>query len=274
MIKVENVSFKYKNSDYKVLNDLSFEINDGEIVAIVGENGSGKSTIGKLISGITKIKEGRIIIDNVDISKKNKSVQDKVGIVFQNPENQIIFNNIYDELSFSLKDLDKNEIEERIDTSLKQVNMYEFKNSDLYSLSLGQKQRIMIAEVLAKKSKYIIFDEPTTMIDSKGKEDIYKIIKNLKKEGYTIICITNLADEILLADRTLILSGGEIKHEIRKNELIEKSSLLEEFGIKMPTLLKILINLKECGIELNMQEFSVKEFVDILKGKIQDEKCN
>lgn len=270
MIKVENVSFKYKNSDYKVLNDLSFEINDGEIVAIVGENGSGKSTIGKLISGITKIREGRIIIDNVDISKKNKFVQDKVGIVFQNPENQIIFNNIYDELSFSLKDLDKNEIEERIDTSLKQVNMYEFKNSDLYSLSLGQKQRIMIAEVLAKKSKYIIFDEPTTMIDSKGKEDIYKIIKNLKKEGYTIICITNLADEILLADRTLILSDGKIVYEIEKKNLINSSEILNKYQIKEPTLLKVLTCLKQNGIILNLEEFSVEELVKAMKGIINE----
>lgn len=274
MIKVENVSFKYKGSNSKILDGLNFSVEDGEVIAIVGKNGCGKSTIGKLISGILKLKEGNIQIDNLSVSKDYKAVKDKIGIVFQNPENQIIFNSIYDELSFSLKGLDKSEIEERIDFALEQVQMAEFKKHDLYTLSMGQKQRMMIAEILAQKPKYIILDEPTTMIDTQGKEKIYEIISNLKKQGYTIICITNVADEILLADRTLILSGGEIKHEIRKNELIEKSSLLEEFGIKMPTLLKILINLKECGIELNMQEFSVKEFVDILKGKIQDEKCN
>lgn len=274
MIKVENVSFKYKGSNSKILDGLNFSVEDGEVIAIVGKNGCGKSTIGKLISGILKLKEGNIQIDNLSVSKDYKAVKDKIGIVFQNPENQIIFNSIYDELSFSLKGLDKSEIEERIDFALEQVQMAEFKKHDLYTLSMGQKQRMMIAEILAQKPKYIILDEPTTMIDTQGKEKIYEIISNLKKQGYTIICITNVADEILLADRTLILSAGKIKHEIRKNELIEKSSLLEEFGIKMPTLLKILINLKECGIELNMQEFSVKEFVDILKGKIQDEKCN
>ena len=223
MIKVENVSFKYKNSDSRVLDELNFSIREGEIVAIVGENGSGKSTIGRLISGITKLKEGNIIIDDFDISnaKNYKLIQEKVGIVFQNPENQIIFNNIYDELSFSLKNLEKNEIEKRIDSALEQVGMLKLKNHDLYSLSLGQKQRIMIAEVLAKKPKYIIFDEPTTMIDSEGKEKIYEIIKNLKKQGYTIICITNLADEILLADRTLILSDGKIAYEIEKKDLID-----------------------------------------------------
>ncbi len=272
MIKLENVSFKYKNTDKKILDNLNFEIKDGEIVAIVGQNGSGKSTIGKLISGILKLKHGNITIDESGI--KDKKIQDKIGIVFQNPENQIIFNNIYDELAFSLKGLEKSEIENRIDNSLKQVGMLEYKNNDLYSLSLGQKQRIMIAEVLAKKPKYIILDEPTTMIDSKGKETIYKIIKNLKNEGYTIICITNLADEILIADRTLILKNGKIAHEIKKEDLICKSHLLEESGIKEPILLEILNKLEENNIILDMKDFTINELISKLKGKIKNEKCN
>lgn len=270
MIKIENVTYKYKGSNNNVLNELNFSVEDGEIVAIIGKNGSGKSTIGRLIAGISKIKKGKIIIDNLDISesKNYNTLQEKIGIVFQNPENQIIFNSIYDELSFSLKGLEKSEIENRINNALKQVDMLEFKNQDLYTLSLGQKQRVMIAEVLAKNPKYIILDEPTTMIDSQGKEKIYEIIKSLKKQGYTIICITNLADEILLADRTLILSEGKIIHEIKQQELVEKAHILEEYGIKQPTLLKILTKLKENGIELNLKEFSIDELVNQLKGKI------
>ena len=263
MIKVENVSFKYKNSDNLILDNLNFEVNDGEIVAIVGENGSGKSTIGKLISGILKLKHGNILIDNYNI--KDKSIKDKMGIVFQNPETQIIFNNIYDELSMSLKNLGKEEIEKRIESSLEQVGMLKYKNKNLYSLSLGQKQRIMIAEVLAKQPKYIIFDEPTTMIDTKGKETIYKIIKDLKNKGYTIICITNLADEILIADRTLILKNGKISEEIIKDELIDKSYLLRENGIKEPVLLEILNKLKENEIILNINDFTINELVSKLK---------
>lgn len=270
MIKIENVTYKYKGSNNNVLNELNFSVEDGEIVAIIGKNGSGKSTIGRLIAGISKIKKGKIIIDNLDISesKNYNMLQEKIGIVFQNPENQIIFNSIYDELSFSLKGLEKSEIENRINNALKQVDMLEFKNQDLYTLSLVQKQRVMIAEVLAKNPKYIILDEPTTMIDSQGKEKIYEIIKSLKKQGYTIICITNLADEILLADRTLILSEGKIIHEIKQQELVEKAHILEEYGIKQPTLLKILTKLKENGIELNLKEFSIDELVNQLKGKI------
>ena len=272
MIKVENVSFKYKHSNQIVLDNLNFEVNDGEVVAIVGKNGSGKSTIGKLISGITKIKQGNITIDGVNI--KDKKVQDNIGIVFQNPENQIIFNNIYDELSFSLKGLERAEIERRIERALKQVGMFEYKDNDLYPLSLGQKQRIMIAEVLAKKPKHIIFDEPTTMIDSIGKEEIYKIIANLKSDGYTIICITNLADEILIADRVLILKNGKIEHEIKKKDLIKKSSLLNENGIKAPILLEIIDKLGENGIDIDMKDFTINELVYALKGKIKNVECN
>lgn len=272
MIKVENVYFKYKSNKTNILEGLNFSVNDGEIIAIVGENGSGKSTIGRLISGILKLKSGSIKIDDIDVNKNYNLIKDKIGIVFQNPENQIIFNNIYDELSFSLKGLEKSEINERIDWALKQVGMYEFKEHDLYTLSLGQKQRIMIAEVLSKKPKYIILDEPTTMIDSQGKEEIYKIIRELQKQKYTIICITNLADEILLADKTLILDNGKIVHEIAKEDLIDKAYLLDKFSIRQPTLLKILTELKKNGIVLNAKDFSISELIEILKVKIKNDK--
>jgi len=267
MIKVEDVSYKYKNSDRYVLENLNFEINDGEVVAIVGKNGSGKSTIGRLITGIIKLKKGNIKIDELEIAKckEYQFIHEKIGIVFQNPENQIIFNNIYDELSFSLKDLKKSEIEEKINEALRKVEMLEQKSEDLYALSLGQKQRIMLAEILARNPKYIVLDEPTTMIDTQGKDKIYEIIKSLKKQGYTIICITNLADEILLADRVLILNEGKIACEIKKGELVEKAYLLDKYEIKKPTILEILTKLKENGIELKTKEFSIDELVENIK---------
>lgn len=268
MINVKNVSYRYKDSN-TILDELNFDIYEGEIVAIVGKNGSGKSTIGKLIAGISKLKKGQILIDNLDISerKNSKEIRNKVGIVFQNPENQIIFNHIYDELSFSLKDLPKEEIQKRIDIALEEVEMFDFKDKDLYTLSLGQKQRIMIAEILAKNPKYIILDEPTTMIDSLGKEKIYEIIRHLKAHGYTIICITNLADEILLADRTLLLSNGKIVEEIKKKDLVEKIHIFEKYNIKVPTILEILAGLRAHGIDIHLNDYTTSELISALKGK-------
>lgn len=268
MIKIQNVSFKYRDSNI-ILNNINFEIKEGEIVAIVGKNGSGKSTIGKLIAGILNLKEGNILIDDLNIKKDKKQIRNKVGIVFQNPENQIIFNSIEDELSFSLKNLSKQEKEERINKALEQVDMIELKNKELYNLSLGQKQRIMIAEILAKNPNYIVLDEPTTMIDSSGKEKIYKIIKNLKQKGYTIICITNLADEVLIADRTLILDDGKIVAEIEKKELVKSAEILKKYEIKLPTLLEVLSELKNIGIDLKLADYTIEELISKLKGAIK-----
>ncbi len=266
MIKLENVTYRYKKNN-NVLNNINLTIKDKETIAIVGKNGSGKSTLGKLIAGIIKPKEGNIFIDNLNITDKNnkENIRKKMGIVFQNPDNQIIFNNLEDELSFALKDLSKEEIKKRIETSLQKVHLDKNINKDLYELSLGQKQRVVIAEVLAKQPKYLIFDEPTTMIDSSGKEKIYKIIEELKTEGYTIVYITNVAEEILLADRIIVLEEGKVAEEIEKKDLFTKFETLEKYDIKIPFLFELIQLLKKEGISINLENYSINEFVAKIK---------
>lgn len=245
-------------------------IQDKETVVIMGKNGSGKSTLGKLISGIIKPKEGKILMDDLDLAdKKNKKeIRKKIGIVFQNPENQIIFNNVEDEVSFALKDLEKEKVKKRIEESLDKVHMKDKLNEDLYELSLGQKQRIVISEVLAKQPKYIVFDEPTTMIDSKGKEEIYHIVEDLKKEGYTIVYITNVAEEMLLADRIVILNEGQIVEEIKKEDLLNRLDVFEQYDIKMPMVLELVQKLREQGIEIDLKDYSLDVLVEKLKKKL------
>lgn len=266
MIKIENVTYRYKKGK-DILKNITIDIKEKETVVIMGKNGSGKSTLGKLISGIMKPKEGKILIDDLDIAdKKNKEeIRKKIGIVFQNPENQIIFNNIQDEVSFALKDLEKKEIKNRIEESLHKVHMEDKIDEDLYELSLGQKQRVVISEVLAKQPKYIVFDEPTTMIDSKGKEKIYHIVEELKKDGYTILYITNMAEEILLADRIIILANGKIAEEMTRQELFNQLEVLKKYDIKVPVLLEVVQGLKKEGIDIELKDYSVGELVTKLK---------
>ena len=160
MIKIEDVSFRYKNSE-NVLENINLEINEGEFISIVGKNGTGKSTILNLLAGLTKPTKGKVFIDDIDTKSKKDfiNLRKKVGIVFQNPDNQILFPRVHEDIEFALKNLDIEDKEKRIEESLEVVNMLEFKNSDTYELSLGQKQRINIASMLAIKPKYLILDE-------------------------------------------------------------------------------------------------------------------
>lgn len=269
MISINNVTYRYKKGK-EILKEINMTIQEKETVVIMGKNGSGKSTLGKLISGIIKPKKGKILIDDLDIvEKKNQEeIRKKIGIVFQNPENQIIFNNVEDEVSFALKDLNKEEVKQRIEDALEKVHMKDKLKEDLYELSLGQKQRVIISEVLAKQPKYIVFDEPTTMIDSKGKEEIYRIVEKLKKEGYTILYITNVAEEMLLADRIILLNEGEIVEEIQKEDLLERFDIFKQYDIKVPMVLELLQKLRKQGIEIHLQDYSIDELVRKLKEKI------
>lgn len=274
MIEVNDVSYKYKSGNLAI-NNINVRINDGEFVAIIGKNGSGKSTLARLIAGIEFPTNGSVIVNKID-TKNKKTVLDlrkNVGMVFQNPENQIIFNRVYDDIIFGMKNIKiaKNEIEEKVKSALKKVEMLEYINHDTYELSLGQKQRIAIAGVLALDTKIIVFDEPTTMLDPLGKKAIYKIAKDLKQQGYTIIYITNAIDEILLSDRIIVLNNGKIETEFLKNDILKYINVLKNLNIELPAILQILEKLKEKNINIDLKEFTLEELVEqlysILKGE-------
>ena len=263
MIEIKNLNFKY-SSGKSVLENINLEIKEGEILSIIGKNGAGKSSLVRLIAGLTKPTSGEILVDkmNVQDKKMGKEIRKKVGILFQNPENQILFPKIYDDMEFALKNLGLPNRENRIREALRKVDMEDYMEHDTYELSLGQKQRINMASVLALKPQYIILDEPTTMIDSKGKDKIYEIVRNLKKAGCTIIYVTNNMDEIILSDRILVLEDEKIKTIFNKETIFENIKILEESAIKIPEMLQILLELRKKNINIFLKEWTMKEMVE------------
>ncbi len=270
MIKIENVDFKYKNNDY-ILKNINLNINEGECISIIGKNGAGKSSIAKLIAGITKPINGTVWVDEINTKSKKDfyKLRKKVGIVFQNPDNQILFNNVYDDIAFGLKNLNLEDIDLRINEALKKVKMQDFINNETYELSLGQKQRITIASVLAVNPKYVVLDEPTTMIDSNGKEEIYEIIKTLKNLGYTVIYTTNSIDEILLSDRVIIIDNNEIAQEFKKKDILENIDTLKKYNIKVPEIVQALQKLKNNGFDIDLEDWTINELTDKIIGELK-----
>ncbi|MCI8481919.1 MAG: ATP-binding cassette domain-containing protein [Clostridia bacterium] len=229
----------------------------------------GKSTIAKLIAGIVKPTKGEVLIEGKDTKKKENflNIRKQVGIVFQNPENQIIFNSVEDEIRFGLENLKIENIEEKITQSLIKVGLEGKEKQEAYTLSLGQKQRLTIASVLAMETKYIVLDEPTAMLDPKGKEEIYNIVKQLKKEGYSIIYITNIIDEILLSDEIWVMEEGSIKTTFAKTDILEHIEEIEKSNIKIPEILTLLQDLKRQDIRLELEEWTMQELVQKLVKK-------
>lgn len=260
MIEIKDLNYRYSKENI-VLKNINLKIKNGEIISIIGKNGSGKSTFLKLIAGIMKPSKGKILIDGIDIFKR-KEFRKELGIVFQNPDAQILFPKVFDDVEFALKNLKIENKKEKIQNALKKVNLVEKEEENIYNLSLGQKQRINIASVLAINPKYILLDEPTTMIDSKEKENIYQIIKDLKKENKTIVFVTNNIDEVLLSDRIIILDNKEIKYIIKKNKLLENIQILQNCDIKIPDIIQVILKLREKGKNINLKEWTTQEFVE------------
>ncbi len=275
MIKFEDVSFKYNNSKNYILENLNLQINEGEFISIIGKNGTGKSTFLNLISGIVKPSKGNILIDNINTKSKKQFIdlRKKIGVVFQNPDNQILFPIVYEDMEFALKNLEIDNRSLRIKDALEQVNMEGFENFDTYELSLGQKQRINIASILAVKPKYIFLDEPTTMIDSIEKENIYNCFLKLKKEGYTIVFVTNNINEILLSDKIYILNNKQIQYIIPKDKILENIKTLEECNIKIPDILEIILSLKENNINVNLKDWTISEMISEIIRVCKNEEC-
>lgn len=274
MIKLENVYFKYKTNkkDEFILNNLNLHINKSEFVSIIGSNGVGKTSLVKLISGLTVPSKGEIFINDFNTKSKKDfmNIRNNISVVFQNPDNQIIFERVYEELEFTLKrqNLSREEIEKRIDTALKQVNMEDYKFSLTSTLSMGQKQKIIIAEALSLETDYIVLDEPTAMLDPDSKKQILNLLCELNKSGKTIILITHILDEIFYSDRCIYLKDNKIKHDFYINSLLEKDEIKTNKSLEILKdinssnsnfILNLLTKIIENNIKVNIDKNNFHE---------------
>ncbi len=268
-IKIENVSFKYDTLGDFVLRDINLSIKEGEFLSIIGGNGSGKSTLSKLINGIYDLSFGDIFVDSLSVKDKKNilDIRKKVSIVFQNPDNQIVSPIVFDDIIFGLENIleDREEIKKRANEALSLVNMSEYKDHNTGMLSGGQKQRVSIAGVIAMKPKYIIFDESTSMLDPKGREDVLNILLDLNKNhNVTVILITHFIDECLLSDRVVVLSQGYLKYDGKPRDILSKEKFLKENRLETTFSCRISNYLKNCGLHKEENIFNIEELVKLL----------
>jgi energy-coupling factor transport system ATP-binding protein len=243
IIRVENVSFSYKINEkttVSVLKGVSFSIFPGEYVAIIGHNGSGKSTLSKHLNGLLTPESGDVWVHGINTKEDSKklAIRKAVGMVFQHPDNQIVATIVEEDVAFGLENIGvpRDEMRKRIDDSLAAVNMSEFKNRPPHHLSGGQKQRVAIAGVLAMQPDCIVFDESTSMLDSFGKEEVLQVMREMNRQGMTIITVTHRMSEAADADRIIVVEDGKIVRDGTPREIFKHRKELEELQLDVPAV--------------------------------------
>lgn len=269
IIKVQNVSFAYSREEgsepVKAIDGISFEIEAGSFTAIIGKNGSGKSTLAKNLNGLLLPTEGDILV--ADYNTKDDAhiwdVRQTAGMVFQNPDNQLVSAIVEDDVAFGPENLgvDPQEIRQRVDLALEAVNMGQFKNKAPHLLSGGQKQRIAIAGVVAMKPRCIIFDEPTAMLDPKGRKEIMAIIDELHREGITVVLITHFMEEAVRADRVMIMHEGKILLDGTPAEVFSQGALIKSVNLDVPPIVELADELRAVGISVPDEIITEEEMV-------------
>lgn len=262
-IRFEKVHFSYEREDGEndnvfaesafSLNGIDFSVAEGEFVAVLGHNGSGKSTLARLTNGLLTPSQGKITVLGLDATKEENlfEIRKQVGIVFQNPDNQMVASIVEDDVAFGPENvgIPREEIGERIAFSLRSVGMEEYRRSTPSRLSGGQKQRIAIAGVLALKPRVMILDESTAMLDPRGRKEVMDIVKKLnREEKMTVVLITHFAEEALLADRAIVMSGGNIVLQGKPEEVLKRGDVLEKYSLTLPRSVRICRGLQEGGL--------------------------
>ncbi|MFA8438890.1 energy-coupling factor ABC transporter ATP-binding protein [Pueribacillus sp. YX66] len=270
LIKVNDVFFRYSEDANDAVKGVSFSVFEGEWLAIVGHNGSGKSTLAKLLNGLLQPYSGQITVASFQTDDEEHiwDVRRRVGIVFQNPDNQFVGTTVMDDIAFGLENngVPREEMLKRIDESMAKVNVSKFLEYEPHRLSGGQKQRVAIAGVIALKPEIIILDEATSMLDPRGRKEVIDVVKELnEKENITVISITHDLEEAMLADRMIVMNRGEKVLEGEPATIfVNDGERLKAYNLDLPFSIQLKEKLLEKGLALSGQSFTHEELVDEL----------
>ena len=274
IIKTENLHFTYQGEEKETLHGVNMEIEEGTFVAVLGHNGSGKSTMAKLFNGILLPGEGRVLVDGIDTTHEDKLLQVRatVGLVFQNPDNQIVANVVEDDVAFAPENLgvEPGEIRRRVDDALKAVGMYEYRMHAPHLLSGGQKQRVAIAGVLAMRPRCIVLDEPTAMLDPVGRREVIATVTKLcREQGITVVLITHHMSECVGADRLVVMSEGRIVADGTPRDVFSQVELLRSEGLSVPATTELIYELDKDGWGLPLSALTVDECADAVMAALR-----
>lgn len=272
MIRVDNVSYSYQSGEEDVveaLTDVSLTINQGEFVAIIGHNGSGKSTLAKLFNGLLAPQKGKVLVLDkaTDDPEQYWWVRQQVGMVFQNPDNQLIATVVEEDVAFGPENLGlpSPKIIDRVEESLAQVGMSKFRKHAPHLLSGGQKQRIAIAGILAMRPKCLVLDEPTAMLDPRGRREVLETVLRLnRKEGITVIWITHHMDEAVNANRVVVMERGRIVTEGLPRDVFRQTDKLHQLDLDVPAITRLGQLLAQDGLDIPDDVLTVEEMVNLL----------
>lgn len=269
IVQLNNISFSYSEEDLRpALNNVSLSINRGEWIAVIGPNGSGKSTLAKTINGLIEADAGEVIIGGTKLTEESVwDVRRKVGMVFQNPDNQFVGSTVQDDVAFGLENIGvpREEMLERVAKAVKVVNMADFMDKEPARLSGGQKQRVAIAGIIALAPDIIILDEATTMLDPKGRREVIETIQQLKKEqNLTVISITHDIDEAAKANRIFVMQAGELKRIGTPEEIFAAGADIIDMGLDIPFPEKLKYQLARQGLDVPAEYLTEERMVDWL----------
>ena len=265
MIEIENLKFSYDEDGVKLaIKDVTLKIKKGQFVAVLGHNGSGKSTLAKHLNGINLPSGGKVYVEGLDTSDEKNlwDIRSKVGMVFQNPDNQIVATVVEEDVAFGPENLGlpPEEIRKRVDFALESVDMTEFAHHSPANLSGGQKQRISIAGIIAMTPDYIVLDEPTAMLDPKGRKEVIETVKALNKtQNITVILITHYMEEAAQADRVIVMDGGVVVVDDTPQMAFANVALLKSIGLHVPQVTELMFRLRRNGVKVRHDLLTVDE---------------